>query len=135
MVANTARLVSGLGLISLLVTASAAIPPAWALDEQRIARFFGLMDEDSSGTISRPEFQRGKGVVFLAIDEDASMTITRDETRLTDEAFKTLAGDDAIIDGEEFIAADAASFDAIDKNADNAISPTELHDYVAQYSD
>ena len=130
-VTNVARLLSGLTLASVLLASS----PASALDEQRIARFFGLMDEDGNNAISRPEFQRGKGVVFLAIDEDGSMTITRDETRLTDEAFKALAGDDGIIDGEEFIAADAASFDAIDKDQNNGISPTELHDYVSQYSD
>ena len=127
-VANAVRVLSALGLSVLTAT------PASALDEQRIARFFGLMDEDGNNAISRPEFQRGKGVVFLAIDEDGSMTITRNETRLTDEAFKTLAGDDDAIDGDEFIAADAASFDAIDKNKDNAISASELHDYVAQYS-
>ena len=128
MFANAARLLSGLAL-SVILASSAS-----ALDEQRISKFFSLMDADDNGSISRPEFQRGKGVVFLAIDEDGSMGITRNETRLTPEAFKMLAGDDDIIDGEEFIAADAASFEAIDKNQDHAISPRELFDYVAKYS-
>ena len=132
-VADAVGLLSILGL-SALMAAAAPMPASWALDEQRLSRFFSLMDADDNGSISRPEFQRGKGVVFLAIDEDGSMTITRNETRLTDEAFKKLAGDDDIIDGEEFIAAEAASFEAIDKNQDHAISPRELFDYVGQYS-
>jgi hypothetical protein len=46
-----------------------------------------------------------------------------------------LAGDDGVVDGEEFIAADVASFDAIDKNKDHQIDLAELTAYVAQYSD
>lgn len=118
----------GFGLSLLLVSS------ALALDEQRVARFFSLLDQDDNGAISRPEFQRGKGVVFLAIDEDGSMTITQNETRLTADAFRMMAGGDDAIDGEEFIAAEAASFEAIDKNQDHAISPRELFDYVGQYS-
>ena len=127
-VANAARLLGGLVLSVTLVSSAAA------LDEQRVSKFFALMDGDDNGSISRPEFQRGKGAVFLAIDADGSMSITRNETRLTEDAFKMLAGGDDAIDGEEFIAADAASFEAIDKNQDHAISPRELFDYVAQYS-
>jgi hypothetical protein len=109
--------------------------PALAVDQARLQRFFALMDADGDGQVSRPEFQAGKGAVFLAIDANASMTLTQDEMRLTPEGFKLLAGDDGVVDGEEFIAADVASFDAIDKNQDHQIDPAELTAYVAQYSD
>lgn len=109
--------------------------PALAVDEQRLHRFFTLMDADGDGQISRPEFQAGKGAVFLAIDQDGSMTLSQDEMRLTPEGFKLLAGADAVVDGEEFIAAEAASFDAIDKGQDHQIDFTELSEYVGRYSD
>ena len=108
--------------------------PALAVDEARLQRFFTMMDADGDKLVSRPEFQSGKGVVFLAIDEDGSMTLSQNEMRLTPDAFKQLAGDDGLVDGEEFIAADIASFDAIDKNQDHQIDPAELIDYISQYS-
>lgn len=108
---------------------------ALAVDEPRLQRFFTLMDADSDGQVSRPEFQFGKGAVFLAIDEDGSMTLTQNEMRLTPEAFKQLAGDDDVVDGEEFIVADVASFYAIDGNQNHLIDLTELTAYVAKYSD
>ena len=92
------------------------------------------MDADGDGLVSRPEFQAGKGAVFLAIDEDGSMTLSQNEMRLTPEAFKQLAGDDGVVDGEEFIATDVASFDAIDKNQDHQIDLAELIAYIAKYS-
>lgn len=119
-----------LGVLSVL-----AAGPAFAVDEQRLQRFFTLMDADGDGQVSRPEFQSGKGAVFLAIDQDGSMTLTQDEMRLSPEGFKLLAGDDDVVDGEEFIAADIASFDAIDHNQDHQIDFAELRDYVAKYSD
>jgi Ca2+-binding EF-hand superfamily protein len=108
--------------------------PALAVDEARLQRFFTLMDTDGDGLVSRPEFQAGKGAVFLAIDEDGSMTLSQNEMRLTPEAFKQLAGDDGVVDGEEFIATDVASFDAIDKNKDHQIDLAELVAYMANYS-
>jgi Ca2+-binding EF-hand superfamily protein len=108
--------------------------PALAVDQARLQRFFTLMDADGDGLVSRPEFQAGKGAVFLAIDEDASMTLSQNEMRLTPEAFKQLAGDDSVVDGEEFIATDVASFDAIDKNKDHQIDLAELVAYVSDYS-
>ena len=107
---------------------------AHALDETRLKRFFSLMDLDGDQLISRPEFQSGKGVVFLTMDQDGSMTLTPDEIRLSPEAFKLLAGDDGVIDGEEFIAAEITSFDAIDSNKDHQIDFEELKVYVAKYS-
>jgi hypothetical protein len=108
--------------------------PALAVDEARLQRFFAMMDADGDKLVSRPEFQAGKGAVFLAIDEDGSMTLSENEMRLTPEAFKQLAGDDGVVDGEEFIATDVASFDAIDKNQDHQIDLAELIDYIANYS-
>jgi hypothetical protein len=108
--------------------------PALAVDEARLQRFFTLMDTDGDGLVSRPEFQAGKGAVFLAIDEDGSMTLSQNEMRLTPEGFKQLAGDDGVVDGEEFIATDVASFDAIDKNTDHQIDLAELVAYIANYS-
>jgi len=107
---------------------------ALAVDEARLQRFFTMMDADGDKLVSRPEFQAGKGVVFLAIDEDGSMTLTENEMRLTPEGFQQLAGDDSLVDGEEFIAADVASFDAIDKDQDHQIGLAELVAYIAKYS-
>ncbi|MBA4098686.1 MAG: hypothetical protein C0484_18230 [Rhodospirillum sp.] len=122
---------SGLIVGALCVLSSA---PALAVDEARLQRFFTLMDADGDGLVSRPEFQAGKGAVFLAIDEDGSMTLSQNEMRLSPEAFKQLAGDDGVVGGEEFIATDVASFDAIDKNKDHQIVLAELVEYIANYS-
>ena len=119
-------------IVGALCVLSAA--PALAVDEARLQRFFAMMDADGDKLVSRPEFQAGKGAVFLAIDEDGSMTLSENEMRLTPEAFKQLAGDDGVVDGEEFIATDVASFDAIDKNKDHQIDLAELIDYIANYS-
>src|SRR5215510_12586372 len=119
-------------IIGALGVLSAA--PALAVDEARLQRFLTLMDVDGDGLVSRPEFQAGKGAVFLAIDEDGSKTLSQNEMRLTPEAFKQLAGDDGVVDGEEFIAADIASFDAIDHNKDHQIDLAELVAYISQYS-
>lgn len=128
--ALTTGLLLSLGVFFLL-----APGPALAVDEQRLQRFFTLMDVDGDKQISRPEFQTGKGAVFLAMDEDGSMTLTQDEMRLSPEGFELLAGADGAVDGEEFIAAEIASFDAIDKNRDHQIDFAELGRYVANYSD
>src|SRR5262245_10490669 len=111
-----------------------AASPALSQDEARLQKFFGLMDSDGDGHISRPEFQAGKGAVFLAIDEDGSMKLTADEVRLALEAFKLLAGADGVIDGQEFVAADIASFELIDANKDHQIDFAELRDHVAKYA-
>ncbi len=120
----------------LIVGALCVLPaaPALAVDEARLQRFFTMMDADGDKLVSRPEFQSGKGVVFLAIDEDSSMTLTENEMRLSPQGFKQLAGDDGAVDGEEFIAADIASFDAIDKDQDHQIALAELVAYISQYS-
>jgi hypothetical protein len=119
-------------LVGVLCLLAAA--PALAVDEARLQRFFTMMDADGDKLVSRPEFQAGKGAVFLAIDEDGSMTLSQNEMRLTPEGFKQLAGDDSLVDGEEFIAADVASFDAIDKNQDHQIALAELVVYIAKYA-
>lgn len=112
---------------------SAPAPGAGTVDEERLHRFFALMDSDGDGIVSRPEFQSGKGAVFMAIDEDDSLTLTQNEMRLTPEGFKLLAGDDGVVDGEEFQAAKVAEFDAIDRNGDLGIAYEELRDYLAKY--
>ncbi|MGH6894794.1 MAG: hypothetical protein ACREEP_21325 [Dongiaceae bacterium] len=127
--ARIAALLFGLG-----VPSATLIQPALSLDEARLHKFFDLMDSDGNGRVSRPEFQSGKGAVFLAIDEDGSMTLAQNEMRLSPEGFKLLAGDDGIVDGPEFIAADTASFEAIDRNKDHDIEFAELRDYVAKYA-
>jgi hypothetical protein len=119
-------------IVGVLCTLSAA--PALAVDEARLQRFFTMMDADGDKLVSRPEFQAGKGAVFLAIDEDGGMTLSQNEMRLTPEAFKQLAGDDGVVDGEEFIATDVASFDAIDRNKDHQVNLAELITYIADYS-
>lgn len=125
-----------IGSVSLIIGVLGALlaDPALAVDQARLQRFLTLMDADGDGQVSRPEFQAGKGAVFLAIDADGSMTLSQDEMRLTPEGFKLLAGDDGVVDGEEFIAADVASFYAIDKNQDHQIDLAELVAYIASYS-
>jgi len=125
-----AGLILGLGFICVLATG-----PALAVDEQRLKRFFALMDVDGDRLISRPEFQAEKGAVFLAIDRDGSMTLSQDEMRLSPDGFKLLAGADGVVDGEEFITAESASFDPIDASHDHQIDFAELTAYVAKYSD
>jgi Ca2+-binding EF-hand superfamily protein len=125
-----AKLALGLGVACLLVSG-----PALAADEQRLKRFFALMDEDGDGLVSRPEFQAEKGAVFLAIDRDGSMTLTEDEMRLSPEGFKLLAGADGVVDGEEFITSDITSFDPIDANKDHQIDFAELSAYITKFSE
>ncbi len=103
------------------------------VDDRRLLRFFGLMDEDGDALVSRPEFQSGKGSVFMAMDADNSMTLTPNETRLKPAAFALLAGADGVVDGQEFVAADIAQFDKIDANGDREISYDELRAYMAKY--
>jgi hypothetical protein len=128
--ARTFGLLLGVGVVLAAIS-----EPALAVDEQRLQRFFSLMDEDGDGLVSRPEFQAEKGAVFMTMDEDGSMTLSENEMRLTPEGFKLLAGADGVVDGEEFIAADVAQFDAIDKNKDHQIDFAELAAYVAKYAD
>lgn len=126
--------IGGACLVACALSAALA-GPALAVDLARLQRFFVLMDADGDGQVSRPEFQAGKGAVFLAIDENGSTTLTQDEMRLTPEGFKLLAGDDGVVDGEEFVAADVASFEAIDRNQDHRFDLAELTAYIAKYSD
>jgi Ca2+-binding EF-hand superfamily protein len=139
---NAVAAIVSLAGLALLAACADSAPPAAApaanngtvvVDDRRLLRFFGLMDEDGSGTISRPEFQTGKGSVFLAMDADGSMALTPKETRLKPEAFALLAGGDGMVDGEEFIAADIAQFEKIDANGDREIAYQELRDYMAKY--
>lgn len=123
-----------IGGLVVCVFCALSAAPALAVDEARLQRFFTLMDTDGDKLLSRPEFQAGKGAVFLAIDEDGSMSLSQNEMRLTPEAFKQLAGDDGVVDGEEFIATDVASFDAIDKNQDHQVELAELVAYISDYS-
>ena len=123
-----------LGMLCAAALLVAATQAALAQDEARLHKFFGLMDSDGNDRISRPEFQSGKGAVFLAIDADGSMTLTADELHLSLEGFKLLAGDDGLVDGQEFIGAEIASFEAIDASKDHEIEFTELRDYVGKYS-
>lgn len=126
------RLAAGLLWGGALAVAAAS--PALGQDEARLQKFFAIMDGDGDGRVSRPEFQAGKGAVFLAIDEDGSMTLTAAEVRLSLEAFRLLAGDDGLIDGQEFVGAEIASFEAIDVNKDHQLEFPELRDHVAKYA-
>jgi hypothetical protein len=127
--ARTSGLVLGFGFALLL-----AAGPALAVDEQRLQRFFTLMDSDGDKLVSRPEFQAGKGAVFLALDTDGSMSLTQNEVRLSPDGLKLLAGADGSVDGEEFLDAEIASFDVIDANQDHQIDFAELKAHVAKYS-
>ncbi len=112
---------------------AAAQPTAPVVDDRRLLRFFGLMDQDQNGTISRPEFETGKGMVFMSIDTDDSQTLTPNEMRLTPEAFAALAGADGVVDGQEFQNSKLAGFEAIDADKNLEITYDELRAYIAQY--
>ena len=122
-------------LLSVGVCLTAAGSAVLANDDIRLRRLFSVMDLDGSQEVSRSEVRSGMPVVFLPIDLNASMTLTPDEMRMSADGFKLLAGKDGVVDGEEFIASDIASFDAIDKNQDDEIDYTELSEYIAKYSD
>jgi Ca2+-binding EF-hand superfamily protein len=113
--------------------AAAPQPTPPVVDDRRLLRFFGLMDQDQNGTISRPEFETGKGMVFMSIDNDDSQTLTQNEMRLTPEAFKTLAGADGVVDGQEFQNTKIASFEAMDADKNLEITYDELREYIAKY--
>jgi len=112
---------------------SAAQPAPPVVDDRRLLRFFGLMDQDQNGTVSRPEFETGKGMVFMAIDANESQTLTQNEMRLTPEAFAALAAGDGVIDGQEFHSSHLASFEAVDADKNLEITYDELRTYVAKY--
>ena len=112
--------------------APAPQPPS-NVDEERLKRFFAIMDQNGNGVISRPEFQSGKGMVFMAIDADGSMTLTPNEMRLSPEGFALLSGGDGVVDGEEFLAGEVSNFAAIDANKDYEITYAELRDYLSKY--
>jgi hypothetical protein len=63
------------------------------------------------------------------------MTLRQNEMRLTPESFKQLAGEDGVVDGEEFIGAEIASFYPIDKDQNHLIDLAELTAYIATFSD
>lgn len=129
-------------VISLFVTGcassdkpapAAAQPTAPVVDDRRLLRFFGLMDQDQNGTVSRPEFETGKGMVFMSIDNDDSQSLTPNEMRLSPDAFAALAGDDGVVNGEEFQNSKLASFEAIDADKNLEITYDELRAYIAKY--
>jgi hypothetical protein len=111
----------------------AAAAPENPIDDTRLQGYFRTMDQDGDGLISRPEFQSGRGAVFLAIDRNNSMSLTSDEMRLTPEAFSKLAGEDGVVMPEEFVNADVAPFDEIDASRDNEISYDELRSFVLRF--
>ncbi len=125
--------ISGLLLGTVLVSLLGG--PALAVDEARLQRLFAIMDTDGDEQISRPEFQAGRGAVFLALDTDGSMTLTQNEVRITPESLKLLAGADGSVDGEEFLEAEIGRFDVIDQNQDHYLDFAELAAHVAKYSD
>lgn len=119
---------AGIGLTSAGATALAS-------DDVRLRRLFSVMDLDGSQEISRSEFRSGKSVVFLTIDLNGNMTLEPDEMRMSPDGFKLLAGEDGVVDGEEFIGSEIGSFDAVDKDKDDQMDYAELSEYIAKYSD
>ena len=121
-------------LLSVGIGFAAAGATAVASDDVRLRRLFSVIDLDGSQEISRSEFRSGKSVVFLTIDLNGNMTLEPDEMRMSPDGFKLLAGEDGVVDGEEFIGSEIGSFDAIDKNKDDQIDYAELTEYIAKYS-
>jgi Ca2+-binding EF-hand superfamily protein len=110
-----------------------AAAPDNPVDDARLQGYFKTMDQDGDGLVSRPEFESGRGAVFLAIDRNNSMSLTSDEMHLTPEAFAKLAGDDGVVMPDEFVDTDVASFDKIDASRDNQISYDELRAFVLRF--
>src|SRR5262249_11398212 len=103
------------------------------VDDRRLLRFFGLMDQDQNGSVSRPEFETGKGMVFMSMDANEDQMLTQNEMRLTPEAFAALAGADGKIDGEEFQSSNIGRFEDIDSDGNLELTYEELRAYVAKY--
>jgi Ca2+-binding EF-hand superfamily protein len=122
-------------LLSVGIGFTEAGATALASDDVRLRRLFSVMDLDGSQEISRSEFQSGKSVVFLIIDLNGNMTLEPDEMRMSPDGFKLLAGEDGVVDGEEFVDSEIGSFDAVDKDKDDRINYAELSEYIARYSD
>jgi hypothetical protein len=121
--------------LSVGIGFTAAGAPALANDDVRLRRLFSVMDLDGSQEVSRSEFQSGKSVVFLIVDLNGNMTLEPNEMRMSPEGFKLLAGEDGVVDGEEFVASEIGAFDAVDRNKDDQIDYAELSEYIAKYSD
>ena len=121
-------------LLFIGIGLAAARSTALASDDVRLRRLFSVMDLDGSQEISRSEFRTGKSVVFLTIDLNGNMTLEPDEMRMSPESFKLLAGEDGVVDGEEFVGSEIGSFDAIDKNKDDQVDYPELREYIARYA-
>ncbi len=121
-------------LLSVGIGLAAAGAPALTNDDVRLRRFFSVIDLDGSQEISRSEFRSGKSVVFLNLDLNGNMTLEPDEMRMSPDGFKLLAGEDGVVDGEEFIGSEIGSFDAVDRNKDDQIDYSELSEYIAKYS-
>jgi Ca2+-binding EF-hand superfamily protein len=122
-------------LLSAGIGFTAAGATALASDDVRLRRLFSVMDLDGSHEVSRSEFRSGKSVVFLTIDLNGNMTLEPDEMRMSPDGFKLLAGEDGLVDGEEFNGSEIGSFDAVDKDKDDQIDYAELSEYIAKYSD
>ena len=121
-------------LLSVGIEFAAAGAPALAKDDVRLKRLFSVMDLDGSQEVSRSEFRSGKSVVFLTIDLNGNMTLEPDEMRMSPDGFTLLAGQDGVVDGEEFIESEIGSFDAVDKDKDDQIDYGELTQYIAKYA-
>ncbi len=122
-------------LLSIGISLAVSGFPALANDAVRLKRFFSVVDLDESQEISEWEYRSGKSVVFLTLDLIGNMTLEPNEMRMSPEGFKLLAGEDRVVDGEEFIGSEIGSFGAVDKNKNGEIDYPELSEYIAKYAD
>ena len=121
-------------LLTVVIGFTGGGAPAAENDDVRLRRFFSVMDLDGSQEISRSELRSGKSVVFLTLDLNGNMTLEPGEMRMSPDGFNLLAGEDGVVDGEEFLGSEIGSFDAVDRNKDDRIDYTELSEYIARYS-
>jgi len=112
---------------------SSAVIPTNPVPEERLQSHFLTMDEDRDGFISRPEYERGRGAIFIALDKDGNFRLTEDELHLTPQAFDKIAGPDRVVEIGELFQSASASFDEIDVNGDKRLSFPEFREFILHF--
>ena len=102
-----------------------------ASDEAR--ERFDRLDGDGDGVITKGEFSTNKVIFVTALDVDGDNKLSREEIRLSDDAFAELDRDkDGKIDGYEFVESPLVRFEKIDLDRDGVVTFEEFSRYRDQ---
>ncbi len=99
-----------------------------ASDEAR--ERFDRLDGDGDGVITKGEFGTNKVIFVTMLDVDGDNKLSKEEIRLSDDAFAELDRDkDGKIDGYEFVASPLVQFEKIDLDRDGVVTFEEFSRY------